>query len=374
MNIQIKNSLKWKKISLILLDDIRNKKLPIDLTFDNNITTIDVDLSANKYCYFTNGKTKTEMIILSELIKGLELRYNRKTKRYDCNLFIPNCNDYGTVETFILKDKENLPLSPNNSKVVNVLLPANYNKDKEYNLLIMADSQNLYDLKKVGKYTKLNDPYGGWQIETSLKALSNKYSSEEYIVAAIETTGEIRMSELTLNDSFGTLRNNVTISKELFKTGKLDKTEQFIMNKLLPTIKEKYKISSKIGIGGSSAGGAFAQYIGIKNNSIFSFILALSPAFTFWSDETIKNFYSDVKLNENKNLPYFFYNIGKKGDLEQMLWDMNKNTISTLKEFGYTDDKIIIYEEPFADHNEIMWRYAFNYAMNEITKRTKKAE
>ena len=40
--------------------------------------------------------------------------------------------------------------------------------------------------------------------------------------------------------------------------------------------------------------------------------------------------------------------------------------IESLKEYGYTDDKIISYVEPNGEHNEIMWRYATAYALEQI--------
>ena len=53
----------------------------------------------------------------------------------------------------------------------------------------MFDSQNCFDLNKVGNYTSKNDPYGGWQIESSI--------NDEYIVVGIENADKYRSIELT---------------------------------------------------------------------------------------------------------------------------------------------------------------------------------
>ena len=86
-----------------------------------------------------------------------------------------------------------------------------------------------------------------------------------------------------------------------------------------------------------------------------------------WSDESIKKFYDDVKLNENPNPPYYFYNMGNREGLEEYLNKLNVKTLDLLKEHGYDENKIISYVEPSGEHNELMWRYATAYALEQIT-------
>ena len=137
------------------------------------------------------------------------------------------------------------------------------------------------------------------------------------------------------------------------------------MNTVIPYIKAKYKITDFVGIGGSSAGGATSQYVGLKHHNYFKFILSLSPAMAIWDDETMEKFYEEINLKNNKNLPYYFYNMGNRKGLEEYLNKLNSNTLELLKKYGYTEDRIISYVEPKGEHNEIMWRYATAYALEQ---------
>lgn len=371
LKIQITNNLQ-EALTVISFDKEYN------VLFEKEVSNLDllvVDTDYEKFLKFKTKDLESEMVILNNMIQNILVDFNKKTKALDVS-FYTNSNDYGFIKTIKLKDKVNLVYSRWHKKKVHILFPPNFDENKEYNLLIMIDGQNMFDTSKVGKYTKLNDPYNGWQIETSLKMLYDKYMTNEFIVVGIETTGVIRMKELTLPSSFGTLKPETDKGLiECTKVGALDKTSEFIMNTVIPYIKSKYKITDFIGIGGSSAGGATSQYMGLKHNTFFKFILSLSPAMAIWDDETMEKFYKEVKLKDNKDLPYYFYNMGNRKGLEEYLNKLNSNTIELLKKYGFDDNKIISYVEPKGEHNEIMWRYAVAYALEQIIlKENKKWE
>lgn len=363
LKIKINNKLK-DKVKVISYDSKYNVLFEKEIE-DEDYLVLDTD--KEKFLKFKCEKLESEIVILNNMIQNILVDFNKKNKALDIS-FYTNSKDYGFVKTVKLKDKANLVHSPRHKKRIHILHPSNFNADKEYNLLIMIDGQNMYDINKVGKYTKLNDPYGGWQIETSLKMLYDKYYTNDYLVVGIETTGMIRMDELTLPASFGTLKPETEENiGECTKKGALDKTALFIMNTVIPYIKSKYKITDFIGIGGSSAGGATSQYVGLKYNKVFKFILSLSPAMAIWDDETIEKFYEEIGLKDNPNLPYYFYNMGNRKGLEEYLNKLNVNTLKLLKKYGFKNDKIISYVEPNGEHNEIMWRYAVAYALEQIT-------
>ena len=362
LNVNLFNSLKDK---LIVISYDSNYKV----VFEKEVMKKDnlvLDLETERFIKFKTDNLESEMIILNSMIQNINVDFNKKTNALDV-YFTTNTKGYGTVKTVKLKDKNNLVHSRRGKKKIHILLPENYDENKEYNLLIMIDGQNMYDIKKVGKYTKLNDPYNGWQVETSLKMLYDKYKTKEFIVVGLETTGVARMKELTLPSSFGKLKEeSLNEIESSVRVGSLDKTSNFIMDTVLPYMKLHYRISRFIGIGGSSAGGATSQYVGLKYHKIFKFILSLSPAMAVWSDETISKFYDDIKLKENPNLPYYFYNMGNRKGLEEYLNNLNVKTIDLLKEYGFEDNKIISYVEPSGEHNELMWRYATAYALEQI--------
>lgn len=364
MIIKVIKSVKWKKTYARLMNKQRRTRKKVELEFnDEGYAFLDIDLVKDYIVWFTNKKKKTEKVILSEAIDCLKIRYNRKSKRYDCVLLVDNCCDYGKVCSYKLKDEENLVISKNNEKIIHVLLPSNYDENKKYGLIIMIDGQNMYDTSKVGSYTKKNDPYGSWQVETTLKKIKELYKAE-YIVCGIETTGMERMFELTPK-YFGEFKVNDGLN-EIAKNGLLEKTGLFIMNMVLPFIKNNYLIDeTNIGIGGSSAGGNAAFHIGLNYFDVFKFILSFSPVFGCYKEEFLVDFYNKLDFNKNKDkLPFFFFNVGKKGKLERYLCEENLNSLDLLIQNGYPKEKVFGYTEVSAEHNEIMWRYAFNYFMN----------
>ena len=361
-DIKIKHTLK-EELTVLMCD--KEYKAEYEKELESN-DVISLDLNETKFLRFETESLKSEFVILNGMVENILVKYNKKTKGLDVSFYTDDKN-YGKVKTVKLVDKNNLVHAKRGKKRIHILLPPNFNAEEEYNLLIMIDGQNMYDKSKVGKYTKLNDPYGGWQIETSLKMAYEKYDLKKFIVVGVETTGIARMKELTLPASFGKLKEmELRGIEESVKVGALDKTTDFIMDTVIPYIKTNYIISDYIGIGGSSAGGATAQYIGVKYNNFFKFVLSLSPAMAIWSDETIEQFYLDSKLKENEDLPYYFYNMGNRKGLEEYLNNINEKTLEMLKEHGYNDKKLITYYEPNGEHNEIMWRYAVAYALEQI--------
>ena len=70
------------------------------------------------------------------------------------------------------------------------------------------------------------------------------------------------------------------------------------------------------------------------------------------------------KIDFNKSLPYIFYFQGKKGILENILYEVNKDLINNLVKSNYKKENIYEYIEESYDHNEVSWRFAFNYFMD----------
>lgn len=364
MELIIKKNINWDNIYIVILDKNRKQIENFKLKFSKfGYTKLIFNLSTHKYIYFTNNKIKTETVILSEGLYGLEIRYNELTNRYDPLLF-NNETNHSIVKTYNLKDEKNLPMSKDNKKIINVLLPSDYNKNKEYGLLIMIDSQNLYN-NNIHNYTKLNDPYGGWQVDTTIEVLSKKYN-KDIIVVGIETTGNERMLELTQNKDFGKVRfSHRKIFNNIIENGHLDDTSNFIFETVLPFIKSKYNINDYIGIAGSSAGGNASYYIALKHSNIIKYSLPFSPAHTLFSNDAILNFHAKTGYS---NVPLYIC-CGQVGKLEKSLYKTNKKFINLMNKIYYKN--LYVYYEKTADHNEILWRYAFADAMSRVFKEIK---
>ena len=350
MKINIKNELN-NDVYINLLDI--NQNVIDDYLINNDF--IEVDLNIDKYCFFYTQNEKSEIIRLSNNIEGFRVYFNDKINRLDVALFKEN-NSYRQVETFILKDEKNLFYRNDKSKKIDILLPLNYEENKKYSLILMFDSQNIFDLNKVNEYTDKNDPYGGWQVESSIP--------NDYIVVGIDNADEYRSEELTpsKNEVKFKLILNLLREKELFR-GKLEHLRDFINETLFPFVLNKYNIDlDNIGICGSSCGGLASYYVGLKDYDKYSYIFTFTPATGFIKDKSLIKLYNSMKMDSK--LPYIFYYQGNKGKLEHLLYKVNHKLIKNLINVGYPVNNIEQYIEESAEHNEIMWRYGFNYAVS----------
>ena len=192
--IYIENNITLKELKACILNDKYEINRIVKLNSENS--TLEIDYSNDAYLYFMFDDSKGEIIKISKNISKLELRYNEKTKSNDVYLSLLNELDYGEVKVVTLKDEKNLFFREDKEKIINILLPKEYNHSKKYGVIIMFDSQNIYDINKVGKYTEKNDPYNGWQVETSLASL-RELTNKEYIVVGIEDADYYREIELT---------------------------------------------------------------------------------------------------------------------------------------------------------------------------------
>lgn len=321
-----------------------------------------LDINLNNECYiiFSILDKKSEIIRLSNLLTSLEVVYDNKKDKLEVNIL---SESYGNVKVIKLKDEKNLFFRDDKEKVINILLPKDYNKDKKYGLILMFDSQNIYDLNNVGKYTTLNDPFGGWQVDNTLSIVREKYN-KEYIVVGIEDADKYRATELTPSSRDYEFKDILKeVGEENLLDGEMDSFDDFINETLFPYIFNEYNIDlNEIGIVGASSGGLASYYIGLKNYLKYKFIFTFTPATGFIKDESLNKFYS--KIDFNKSLPLIYYFQGKKGMLEELLFNVNKNLIDNLLKSGYKNELIDIYLEESYDHNEISWRFAFNYFMD----------
>lgn len=354
MKLYIKSNLDNQETYIHYLD---NNKLEINKELVSK--EVNVDLSIVKFIYFSLGKLNSEIIILSNNLSLLIL--NEDNDKINVSLSINDESNFGKVETYTLKDDKNLFFREDKEKRIHILLPKEYDRNKKYGVVLMFDAQNIFDKNKVGNYTELNDPYGGWQVEASLSSFNDKY-----IFVGIENADKYREIELTPSTKMGKFKDILlTINEENLLKGELDHFGDFINETVFPFIENKYSVDlNEVGIVGSSCGGLASFYLGLRDYLKYKFIFTFTPATGFIKDETLEKFYDKINFVENKDkLPYIFYYQGNKGDLERLLFNVNQNLIPLLINKGYPKNKIESYIEETAEHNEIMWRYGFNYAI-----------
>lgn len=361
MLLELNKRCGWKKVYLNVLNKNYELIRKEELKFKDGFVNVEFNLENDYFFYLSNDKGyQTETIIISENIEKAYLAYNRKKKEYYVYLIDTN-NFYDQAISITLTDEKNLFFRKDKSKVINIIIPKNYDSNKKYGLLLMFDGQNLYDKNNVGNYTTKNDPYGSWQVDVSMSMLA-KTLGEEFIVVGIEHTDILRTNELITPASFGKLRDEGLIS-DREKEGYIDHLDDFINETLLPYINSKYSIDlGKIGISGSSMGGLGCHYIGLKNLGKYKFILCYTPASALIVDEAWNEFYQKLDFKSNiEKLPYFYFFQGLGDDLEKILAAGNANLLTNLINNGYPESLINKYIEHSAMHNEVNWRYAFNY-------------
>ena len=87
-------------------------------------------------------------------------------------------------------------------------------------------------------------------------------------------------------------------------------------------------------------------------------------------EENSKAIYKDF-ISKGVYLPYVFYFQGAEGQLESLIYYLNQNFVNNLIESGLKKDKVDSYIELTASHNEDSWRYAFNFALEQVMKKCK---
>ena len=200
-------------------------------------------------------------------------------------------------------------------------------------------------------------------------SMLNKKLGQEFIVVGIEHTDILRTNELLTPKSFGNLKDE-SLLDDNEKEGYIDYLDNFINETVLPYFINNYSIDlAMIGIGGSSMGGLGCHYIGLKNLGKYKFILCYTPASALIEDIAWDRFYKKLDFKNTINfLPIFYFFQGNNGLLENMLYTNNRNLVNTLINNNYPKELIKTYIECSAEHNEVAWRYAFNYMIYDIFK------
>jgi predicted alpha/beta superfamily hydrolase len=148
-----------------------------------------------------------------------------------------------------------------------VLLPPSYEEQtsKRYPTLYAVDGQSLW--------TTSEDPYGVWNLDSTLAGLFELHAMEEIIVVAIETS-EGRVDLLT------------PVKEEDGEGGQAESLLQVIGEALVPLIDRDFRTRpsrADRGVMGSSLGGLFAFFAAWTQPDVFGKAACLSSSF-WWAD------------------------------------------------------------------------------------------
>ena len=325
------------------------EKLTSTATTDYGETqfSIEVDYSIYDRVIFNDGGSgQTKDLVISSATSGY---YGTD------GVFTVGADDYGTVEYFTLKDKENLNYISNKSKKISVYTPSGYTTEKKYGVLYMFDSQNLY--KSANGAKKSQDSHGSWAVDVAVSNLV-KNGGDGVIIVAIDNTDGHRDSELTMSQSFGALTN--LADSQAFYNGKLDELGNFMKDTLMPWVKSHYSVDAsreKTGIAGSSSGGLAAYYLGLRDNGLYGYIGVFSPANGLFGESDWNKFYGNKNFSAGR--PEVYVYCGKNDrNLEDMLLPAAQQ-IKNLTAYGFAATDIVENYVNNASHSENFWRIAF---------------
>ena len=250
----------------------------------------------------------------------------------------------------------NLPILYSQKRIIRVYLPEDYDKNKKYPLLIMADGQNIVD-----KYTSA---FGAWSIDVHEHNLI-KEGYQSFIVVGIDSPKD--PVHRALEYSFPHLAIGIEHGGEEYNNRNL-KFESHLLYKyisleLLPLIKEHFPITDEqryIGVGGSSMGGVFALSLIAEYPEIYGFSLIFSPGCFLYDQKEVES-YLDKSVHKLKNHKLFFYS-GNVG-FESKFLDRTKDTYSYYIKHGLDNNKIKLLVDLEAEHNEASWSKHFEEAI-----------
>ena len=203
---------------------------------------------------------------------------------------------------------------------VQILLPTNYEKTKEYEITYMFGRHMRY--RNADSDTEFGDRIlysDSWGVANSISAME----------AAGENPGIIAVVYAQLPE-FTPWEN-----EEYMGTGKADKFLEGILNSLIPDLERKYPASKRT-IMGADVAGLFAYYAAVKYPNVFTSCGLFSPSF-WYNKEELKSFMSSFTASKT-NTKFVF--TSAKNDMDFTRED--NNTFSGyLKDAGYTDIKML---------------------------------
>ena len=264
----------------------------------------------------------------------------------------PNDIQYGKLYTMDVE----LPILYSPKRTIRVYLPEDFDENKKYPLLVMADGQNIVD-----KYTTA---FGAWDIDVHEHNLIAK-GYRSFIVLGIDSPKD--HLHRALEYSFPFMRGLKDSDGEALYKTRL-KFESHLLNKyiaeeLLPLVKKYFPISENkndIAAGGASMGGIFALTLPAAYPETFGFSLVFSPGFFLYSLDEIKQYLDKVipGLQSNK---LFFYS-GNVG-FESKFLESTKAVYNYFKGKGFSENQVAIKLDLKAEHNEASWSKHFEEAI-----------
>ena len=175
----------------------------------------------------------------------------------------------------------------NETRVLNIYLPANYDSNKSYPVIYLLDGSaeedfvHIAGLVQFGSFSWINQV-------------------PESIVVGIANVD--RKRDFTFPTS------NARDQKDFPSSGGSDNFIKFIADELQPLIAKNYSTNQSKTIIGQSLGGLFATEVLLKSPELFDNYIIISPSL-WWDDESLLAFSSDNALKAKS----VYVGVGKEG-------------------------------------------------------------
>lgn len=238
------------------------------------------------------------------------------------------------------------------NRLIRIFLPSDYfsNDLKRFPVIYMMDGKNLFD-----QYTSFA---GEWGVDEVIEERV-KEGKQSYIVVGIDSSidGVIRCQEMAPTGDNLTTIDDMPNSFDSYG----DILGKYIVTELIPEINKLYRTNGVNTIAGSSMGGLFAFYMGMKYPNVFKSNICFSPAFCLYKEEYCKKELDKIKLNNNK-----FYLLVGDVEYENQFVTLTKYTYDLMKALGFNNLKYV--HDLEGVHHEKFWNKYFDDALNFISK------
>ena len=266
----------------------------------------------------------------------------------------PNTISNGTLfttEVFIENLKED------QTRLIRIYLPSNYDfndSTKRFPVIYMMDGKNLFD-----KYTSFA---GEWEVDEVIEERI-KNNKEGFIVVGIDSSKSDmgRVQEMLPSSNNLTGVDELPITLASFG----DVLGEFIVEKIKPTIDEMFFTKpdkNETIIAGSSMGGLFAFYMGIKYKEIFATSFCFSPAFCLYHEEAFIKELTDYEINIEE-LGNMYLLVGDV-EYENQFVSLTKKTYEILLNKKMNKNKIKYIHDLNGIHHESFWNKYLNDAFD----------
>jgi enterochelin esterase-like enzyme len=239
-----------------------------------------------------------------------------------------------------------------NTRMLRVWLPVGYNseisRDRLYPILYLNDGQNLFDPATA---------FGGndWRVGYTADALIREGLIPPLIIVGIDNAQVERMKEYLPYRSL-----NPTVLRPQGK-----RYPDFLINEVMPFVQERFRIargSESTGLGGSSLGGLIALYTAVDRPGIFGRLLIESPSLFVSNRRMLK--YSRYFRQWPKRV-YLGIGTAESGrpDKDRRFVEDLRELERLIRRAGLEDDRLRIWIDEGANHNEAQWAKRFPEAL-----------